>query len=260
VLQHDIVDRPPVRGWGRGRVVLLGDAAHPTTPNLGQGAAMAIEDAQVLQRALKRVPVSSDRPLRERAGTRQATALGACVSDGRLGRVIVRAATAQDAAACAAIYAPYVTGTSITFDLEPPTPADFAERIAAAAQAHAWLVVLDDGVVLGYAYAGSYRPRAAYRWSCETSVYLDRGRHGGGAGRVLYQALLDRLAQRGYRTAVAGMTLPNEPSIALHTALGFEPIGTFARVGYKDGAWRDVAWMQRDLGQHPPGSAPQEIT
>lgn len=174
--------------------------------------------------------------------------------------MIVRDATAQDAAACAAIYAPYVAGTSITFDLEAPTPADFAERITAAQQAHAWLVAQDDGVVIGYAYAGRYRPRAAYRWSCETSVYLDRGRHGRGGGRVLYAALLDRLAERGDCTAVAGMTLPNEPSIALHTALGFEPIGTFARVGYKDGAWRDVAWMHRDLGEHPPGSAPQEIT
>lgn len=173
--------------------------------------------------------------------------------------MIVRDATLEDAAACAAIYAPYVTGTCLTFDLEPPTGADFTDRIAAAQRAHAWMVGDRDGRVIGYAYAGSYRPRAAYRWSCETSVYLDREQLGRGAGRVLYQGLLDRMSQRGYRTAVAGMTLPNDASLALHTALGFHAIGTFARVGFKEGAWHDVAWMQRDLGEAAPGSTPQEI-
>ncbi|MGI8946935.1 MAG: GNAT family N-acetyltransferase [Ornithinimicrobium sp.] len=174
--------------------------------------------------------------------------------------MIVRDATPGDAGACAAIYAPYVRDTCITFELEPPSSADFTERIAAAQHSHAWLVVDEDEIILGYAYAVAHRPRAAYRWSCETSVYLDRTRHGRGIGHMLYQALLDRLAQRGYRTAVAGMTLPNEASIATHTALEFEPIGTFARVGYKDGAWRDVAWMQRDLGGADADAAPREVT
>lgn len=174
--------------------------------------------------------------------------------------MIVRDATVEDAVACATIYAPYVTDTCITFELEPPTVADVAARIVAAQRAHAWLVGEQDGLVIGYAYAGSYRPRAAYRWSVETSVYLARDRHRRGAGRVLYTALLQRLAQRGYRTAVAGMTLPNEASLALHTALGFEPIGTFARVGHKHGAWRDVAWVQRDLGDATPGTPPHEVT
>lgn len=172
----------------------------------------------------------------------------------------VRDANGDDAGVCAAVYAPYVTDTCITFELDPPTPADFAERITAAQRGHAWLVAEDEDGVIGYAYAGTYRPRAAYRWSCETSVYLDRNRHGRGVGRVLYQALLERMAQRGYRTAVAGMTLPNEASIALHTALGFDPIGTFARVGHKDGAWRDVAWMQRGLGDVASATPPREIS
>lgn len=174
--------------------------------------------------------------------------------------MIVRDATPGDAGACAAIYAPYVTDTCITFELEAPTGEDFTARIAAAQHAHAWLVAEGDETVLGYAYAGVHRPRAAYRWSCETSVYLDSNRHGRGIGRTLYQALLDRVAQRGYRTAVAGMTLPNEASVVLHTALGFEPIGTFARVGYKHGEWRDVAWMQRSLGPADRGSPPREVT
>ncbi|CAN5466787.1 GNAT family N-acetyltransferase [soil metagenome] len=153
-----------------------------------------------------------------------------------------------DAPACAAIYAPYVTDTTITFEEDPPGADDVEQRIAAAQDRHAWLIGEVDGVVVGYAYAGTYRPRAAYRWSCETSVYLDRDRRGAGLGRPLYQALLDRMTQLGYRTAVAGATLPNDTSQRLHGALGFEPIGVFRKVGYKFDRWCDVAWVQRELG------------
>jgi phosphinothricin acetyltransferase len=162
----------------------------------------------------------------------------------------IRAATTEDAAACAAIYAPYVTDTTISFETDPPTQAEMAERIAAAERTHAWLVLEDledDGRVVGYAYAGPWRSRAAYRWTCETSIYLEIGRRRTGSGRALYEALLARLAERGFRTAVAGMTLPNEASIALHRAMGFEPVGTFRQVGRKHGQWHDVAWTQRAL-------------
>jgi len=152
-----------------------------------------------------------------------------------------------DAAACAAIYAPYVTDTTITFEETPPTAADFTTRIETAQANHAWLVGEVEGVVVGYAYAGPYRPRAAYRWSCETSVYLDRDQRGSGRGREIYQGLLDRLGAMGFRMAVAGATLPNDASERLHVALGFAPIGVFRRVGYKFDTWCDVAWVQRDL-------------
>ena len=164
----------------------------------------------------------------------------------------IRDATEDDGAACAAIYAPYVTDTAITFEYEPPSAADMAGRIADAQRAHAWLVLEDDGRVVGYAYGGPYKERAAYRWSCEVSVYLEVGRRRGGGGRALYEALLSRLTERGFRTAVAGMTLPNEASVGLHAALGFEPIGTSRRIGWKHGAWRDVAWAQRALGPEGP--------
>ena len=160
----------------------------------------------------------------------------------------VRAATADDAAACAAVYAPHVTGSAVSFETEPPSPEEMAKRIAAASRAHAWLVLEQDGRVAGYAYGGPYRSRPAYRWTCETSVYVHRDRRRAGAGRALYDALLLRLAERGYRTAVAGMTLPNDASVALHRALGFEAVGTYRRVGRKLGAWHDVGWMQRSLG------------
>ncbi len=124
-----------------------------------------------------------------------------------------------------------------------------AERIAAAERTHAWLVLEnpDDSRVVGYAYAGPFKERAAYRWSCETSVYLELGRRRTGGGRALYEALLPRLAERGYHTAIAGMTLPNDASAGLHRALGFEPVGTYRRIGWKHGRWHDVAWMQRVL-------------
>jgi L-amino acid N-acyltransferase YncA len=168
----------------------------------------------------------------------------------------VRPATTADAAACAAIYAPYVTDTAITFETEVPSATEMARRIAAAGERHAWLVLEDGGRVVGYAHGGPFRSRAAYRWACEVSVYVERGRSRTGAGRALYQALLDRLAARGYRIAVAGMTLPNDASVALHRALGFEPVGTYRRIGYKHGAWHDVAWAQRPLADDP-GAPPE---
>src|SRR4051794_36518374 len=153
----------------------------------------------------------------------------------------VRSATDADATACAAIYAPYVTDTAVSFEEEPPTAAEMARRIASA---HDWLVLLDGGRVVGYAYAATFHPRAAYRWACEVSVYLERGFEGRGGGRALYGVLLPRLAERGFRTAIAGMTLPNPGSVALHRAFGFAPVGTYRRIGFKFGVWHDVAWTQ----------------
>jgi phosphinothricin acetyltransferase len=161
--------------------------------------------------------------------------------------MMIRDASASDAEACAAIYAPYVTDTAITFELEPPTVEEMTDRITKAVKTHAWLVIEDEGRVVGYAYGGPYKERAAYRFSCEVSVYLELGRRRTGGGRALYEALFARLVERGFRMAVAGMTLPNDASVGLHRALGFEPIGTYRRIGWKHGAWRDVAWAQRDL-------------
>jgi phosphinothricin acetyltransferase len=163
----------------------------------------------------------------------------------------IRAATPADGAACAAIYAPYVTDTVISFETEPPTAEEMSARIAAA---HAWFVLEDESRITGYAYASTFHPRAAYRWACEVSVYLEVGRRRTGAGRALYDVLLPHLTERGYRTAIAGMTLPNAASEGLHKALGFEPVGTYRRIGYKFGAWYDVAWTQRVLadGEDPP--------
>jgi L-amino acid N-acyltransferase YncA len=157
--------------------------------------------------------------------------------------MLIRMATVDDAEACAAVYAPYVTDTPISFETEAPTTADMAGRIE---RAIAWFV-LEERHVAGYAYASPFHPRAAYRWACEVSVYLERGRRRTGAGRALYEVLLPHLADRGYRTAIAGMTLPNPASEGLHAALGFEPVGTYRNIGFKGGAWHDVAWTQKTL-------------
>lgn len=162
-------------------------------------------------------------------------------------RPVVRAGSTADAAACASLYAPYVTETTISFESDPPSGAEMAERIRAAIRTHAWVVLQDGGAVVGYAYGGEFSARPAYRWTCEVSVYLERGRRRRGGGRMLYEALFERLVARGFRTAVAVLTLPNDASVGLHRAMGFEPVGTFRRVGWKHGAWHDVAWAQRSL-------------
>jgi len=168
--------------------------------------------------------------------------------------VQIRDASAADATTCAAIYAPYVTETVISFETAPPTSAQMWERMTEALRTHAWLVAEVDDRVIGYAYGRPFAPRAAYRWSCETSIYLDRDRHGAGIGRALYSALLQRLGDRGYRTALAGMTLPNEASAGLHRAMGYEQVGIYRRIGWKNDAWHDVAWLQRGIGSdgEPP--------
>jgi len=168
-----------------------------------------------------------------------------------------RSATAADGPACAAIYAPYVTDTAITFETVPPGAEEMSERIAAAVDNHAWVVLEQEGRVVGYAYGGTFNPRAAYRWSCEVSVYVELGRRRTGAGRTLYSSLFARLTERGLRTAVAGMTLPNDASAGLHRVMGFEPVGTYRAIGFKHDAWHDVAWLQRPLADGPdPPAAP----
>ena len=170
---------------------------------------------------------------------------------------MIRDADAADADRCAAFYAPYVRDTAISFESEPPSAAEMATRIADAQRAHAWLVLEADDRVIGYAYGGPFMARAAYQWSTGVSVYLDPARHRTGGGRALYEALLERLAARGHRTALAGIALPNDASVGLHRALGFELAGTYRRVGWKLGRWHDVGWWQLDLGPDD-GSEPPE--
>lgn len=122
-----------------------------------------------------------------------------------------------------------------------------ASRIAAARETHEWLVLEQDHQIVGYAYAHAFNPRAAYQWSVETSIYVAAHHYRFGGGRKLYTRLLQRLIERGYRRAFAGITQPNEASNAFHRSFRFEHAGLYRRVGWKHGQWHDVAWMQLDL-------------
>jgi phosphinothricin acetyltransferase len=158
--------------------------------------------------------------------------------------VLVRPADPdRDAAACAAIYAPHVDPGWASFEEQPPDAAEMARRIRAMP---AWLVAGDP--VAGYAHAAPHRDRPAYRWAVEVSAYVAAGATGQGMGRALYDGLLALLAERGYRVALAGITLPNPASVALHERCGFEPVGVYRGIGFKSGAWRDVGWWQKGLG------------
>jgi L-amino acid N-acyltransferase YncA len=170
----------------------------------------------------------------------------------------IRAADpARDAAACAAIYAPHVEGSAVSFEERAPDAAEMAARVERYGTGHAWLVAERDGEVVGYAYATAFNQRPAYRWSTSVSAYVADGAHGQGVGRALYEALFDRLRERGFRMACAGITLPNEASVGLHASLGFELVGVNREIGWKHGAWRDVGWYQLELAPAPDGPPPE---
>lgn len=166
----------------------------------------------------------------------------------------IRIATPADAAAIQAIYAPMVEHSTISFEMEPPTIEQMAQRIEATLEHYPYLVAEQDGQVLGYAYASPHRAREAYQWSVDVTVYIAPQVHRGGIGRALYQCLLPILENQGFHTAYAGIALPNAASIGLHEALGFEHLGTYTEVGFKHGRWQDVGyWCKRLNGSTPPG-------
>lgn len=161
----------------------------------------------------------------------------------------VRKATLDDAGQIAEIYEPIVLETSISFELEPVSGVDMADRIASAKDP--WLVFDADGVVAGYAYASEFRSRPAYSLSRESSVYVHPGYQRSGVARTLMAVLLEELASRGVRMVIAGVTLPNPGSVALHESLGFVHVGTFHEVGRKFDRWHDVGfWEKRLQGHH----------
>ena len=157
---------------------------------------------------------------------------------------MIREATPADAAAIAAIYAPMVTDTIISFEEEPPSAEEMAERIAAS---HVWLVAEEDGKVVGYAYAAPFHPRAAYRWAVEVSIYLAPEARGRGVGKDLLAPLLERLREMGFVQAFGGTALPNPASERLLESFGFKKIAHWERAGFKFDAWHDVSWRQLTL-------------
>jgi len=173
--------------------------------------------------------------------------------------ISLRPATGNDAAAIAAIYAPYVVSSAVSFETEPPSAKEMKARITNGEDKYPWIVAIDEesGIILGYAYASVFHRRSAYRFCAETSVYVAGNFQGQGVGRLLYPALLATLREQEYTQALALIALPNDTSIKLHEAVGFRRSGVFREVGFKNGRWIDVGIWQRELAE--PSTPPKEI-
>lgn len=163
----------------------------------------------------------------------------------------IRAATPEDAAAIAAIYGPHVLTGTVSFETEPPDARAMRTRMAASEGLYPWIVATagegDESGVIGYAYATKFRERAAYRYVVETSIYVADTAQRQGAGRLLYEALIDTLRAQGIVHAIGALALPNDASISLHESVGFRRTGVYREVGYKHGRWIDVGIWQCEL-------------
>lgn len=167
----------------------------------------------------------------------------------------IRPATLEDAAAVAAIYAPYVTGSVVSFETHAPDETEMRSRMEAGSGLYPWFVATDDADgIIGFASACQFRPRPAYHYAVETSLYVDTAAQGRGAGRMLYQELLRTLEKQRFAQAIAAISLPNDMSVRLHEAAGFVSTGLYRQVGYKGGRWVDVGLWQRALAPatNPP--------
>ncbi len=168
---------------------------------------------------------------------------------------MIRLAHPSDAPALLAIYAQSIQ-TPVTFEYELPSLEEFRERIRDISACYPYLVLEEDGDILGYAYAHRLRERAAFAWDAELSVYLDDSTRGRGLGTELYTVLLELLRRQGVQAVYGCITSPNPASVALHERLGFRYCGAFHRTGYKDGQWWDVLWYEKQIGSGGTPPAP----
>lgn len=169
----------------------------------------------------------------------------------------IRTATIQDAERLVEIYSYYVEHTAITFEYETPSVTEFASRIENTLKKYPYIVIEDEGKILGYAYAGPFKTRAAYDWSCELSIYLEYGQQRKGYGRALYEELTKRLKAQGILNLYACIADPpvedeylTKDSERFHKRLGFTKVGTFHQCGKKFGRWYDMIWMEKMIGDH----------
>lgn len=169
--------------------------------------------------------------------------------------IAIRAARPEDAAAIAAIYAPFVLTGTVSFETDAPDARAMRTRMAASDGLYPWIVATtgenggEAGGVLGYAYATKHRDRPAYKYVVETSIYVAGTVERQGVGRLLYEALIDTLRAQGFTQAIGVIALPNEGSIGLHEATGFRRAGVYREVGYKNGRWIDVGVWQCQLNR-----------
>lgn len=173
----------------------------------------------------------------------------------------VRIATIEDAEQIQKIYAPYVENSAITFEYDAPDVAEIRRRMTEKMQKFPWLVAVEDGLVVGYAYAGTFKARAAYDWSVETSIYVRRDIRTKGIGRALYAELERILKLMGITNlnACVAYTQEDTPwltqgSIRFHEKLGFRQVGVFRQCAYKFDRWWDMCWFEKHIGEHKPAT------
>lgn len=171
--------------------------------------------------------------------------------------IAIRDAALEDAERILEIYDYYVKNTAVTFEYETPSVEDFKGRIEATMRRYPYLVILKDGRVEGYAYAGAFVGRAAYDWCCETTIYLDRGAQKCGMGRALYEALENALHHMGVLNLYARIAYPEKAdeyltanSAEFHKHLGFVNVGEFHKCGYKFNRWYHMICMEKLIGEH----------
>lgn len=167
----------------------------------------------------------------------------------------LRFASEADVPALLSIYQQYIP-TTITFEYELPSPAEFTRRVASVSEVYPYLVLEEKGAVLGYAYAHPIAQRAAYGWGAELSVYLRPDAAGKGLGKRLYRALIRLLRLQGVHTVYGLVASPNPASEGLHAALGFRVMGVQRSAGYKNGRWIDLLWFERAISSYDPDPAP----
>ena len=167
----------------------------------------------------------------------------------------IRTATPADALQLLNIYAPYVENTSITFEYEVPSVESFADRIRHTVEKYPYLVAEENNIILGYAYASAFKERAAYDWSVETSIYIREAMGHKGIGTALYKALEKALALQNICNLCACIAYPNPASVSFHESFGYKTVAHFHASGFKQDAWSDMIWMEKELCPHtiPPG-------
>ncbi len=171
----------------------------------------------------------------------------------------IRFASPHDSPSILEIYKHYVENTAYSFELDVPTESEFFDRIALILSEYPYLVYEIDGVIVGYAYASRFAPRAAYRYSVEVSVYLRHDYQGKGVAAKLYNCIFQILTAQGFHSVFAGVTASNERSIAFHKKQGFTVVGTFHKAGYKFNRWHDVMWLEKALQTYSDSPRPVKL-
>ena len=169
----------------------------------------------------------------------------------------IRGAHKEDACRLLEIYGHYVRNTAISFEYEVPSTEEFSGRIENTLRKYPYLVLEEDGVIQGYAYAGFFKGRAAYDYSCEVSIYMAYDARGRGYGRMIYQALEEKLKSQGIRNLYACIASPiiedeylTKNSEQFHRHLGYRKVGEFHKCAYKFSRWYNMIWMEKIIGEH----------